>query len=848
MPTLEPVININEENNQQDIDTLPKTNENNTKIGPDITSGSQLLQNASPTTKGRQLGPRKTNEQRLASTQRWEARKKALLAATGETDSDTDTVASDETQLSPIKKARVKINAQNNADYIQKLINTMKNLGNTYAEKLSPPKVIDLTLPEIETEKNNNKNCSESIVNSELVVGDETYIITTTLSLTNSKSVNNIEINDLPILLETKQKDIERKNNEEKREMLDAMQLRPVKIDNNNSVKNCLTLEVAANETESLTRIQRALTKFINDDMKKKIDSNDFSSNTPVTLEEPNDSYQALEQKLKSIIEKTVKKSIDKNKIIESGEKSFSSEFIKAAEKSNIFQPKVLLDRIEPIPSYDANKNTVNESESINKNIGQKNPQILPVMIPSPKKSTKTRTTTTPSTIQNNSSILSLNNSNGNNCGGDDDDDDEVIDITMNNSTIIDESSEETSHVCGDCGAVFSTKEEVKQHFDEHYNESKKPKVKRCKRCKVIVDAELVKTHVCKNKTTHNCTTCNTTFKTDKLLEKHMKTHKDEHINIERINNLSIEKKNIDKIDNESGIINNDHCKNNIKFDCYVCDKMFDDEVILNNHLQDHFEKKHINTAAVKIDSIPINKQQAESPLINLATDTTQHELMTTQKLEELLAENVDEINTGPSNNNELQPSNDNHKTIKTLQDEPKDTVLCGMCPFEIPLGDVEKHINEHLLKEGAATQESNKSNIINNDDDDLHGNEEEEKHPSSNENNIEQSNVENETKVKVLLYDCVQCNEKFESEKNLDQHMTSTHQEDTVYDEFEGHEIKSPNKYLCTICNLSFENENLLAEHLDNNCDNNTTTCGICNERLPNIEEFESHVAEHFT
>ncbi|KAF7991655.1 hypothetical protein HCN44_010456 [Aphidius gifuensis] len=855
LPTLEPVININEENNQEDIDTLPKIDDNNTKIGPDSTSGSQLLQNTSPTTRSRQLGPRKTNEQRLASTQRWEARKKALLAATGEDDSDTDTIPSDETQLSPIQKARAKNNAQKDVDYQKNLTNTMNNLGKTEAEKLSSSIIIDLTTPEIENKKDNNENISENIVNSELVIGDETFIITSTLTSTNSNFVNNVKINDLPMLLELNQKDIERQNNEEKREMLDAMQLRPVNNSNNNSVKNCMTLQVVAIETESLTRMQSELTKFLNDDMKKKIDSNEFLSDTKVILKKPNDSYQTLDQKLKNLIENTIKKNIDKNKIIEPGN-SYTSEFIKAAEKSIVFQPKVLLDRIEPIPSYNSNKKnelTIKKSPSINKNIiDKKNPQTLPVIPSSTKKSQTTKIEQYIKQFENYSSISSSNNTNnngGNDDDDDDDDDNEVIDISMNNTTMIDESSEETSrHVCGDCGAVFSTKEEVKQHFDEHNNELKKPKVKRCKRCKVIVDAELVKTHVCRNKITHNCLTCNTTFKTDKMLEKHMKIHKDEHINIERVNNLSIDKKNIDKIYSKSGIINDDSCKNNIKFDCYICDKIFDNEIILKNHLQDH-----INTTAVKTDGIPVDKQQAGNSLIEMTINTTQHELMTTQKLEEILAESSDNINTETTtttttnNNNKLQFSNDyfdgNDKPAENLQDEPKDTILCGMCLLYIPTGDAEKHITEHLVKEGA--NESNKSNVINNDGNDLHHDNQEE-HSFSNENNIiEQSNVKNETKV--LLYDCVQCNEKFESEKNLDQHMT-THEEDTVYDEFEDHQIKSQNKHLCTICNSSFENENSLAEHLDNNCDNNSTTCGICNEKLPNFEEFESHVAEHFT
>lgn len=242
-------------------------------------------------------GRRNITERRKASTKRWVARKKALLAAIGESVSDTDSMASDDTQLSPVQKARAKTNMDKEVEKQRRLARELKNLETNLTDKykhdfmsidsdsdvhrtrslrnknsdisliegknISAKKSIEQdkaqkdkflenkkekeispdSLPEKAAQgKSSKKDEIEIIedkfspcsVKSELEVGDVTYIVTSTLTLAESHYLNKENLNTLS--KEFKNGNIEQNSQEKNTDIIDAVQLRrinPVPIDAN---------------------------------------------------------------------------------------------------------------------------------------------------------------------------------------------------------------------------------------------------------------------------------------------------------------------------------------------------------------------------------------------------------------------------------------------------------------------------------------------------------------------------------------------------------------------------------------------------------------------------------------
>jgi hypothetical protein len=115
-------------------------------------------------------------------------------------------------------------------------------------------------------------------------------------------------------------------------------------------VQKCLKIEIEGLEVEALQRVQLELAHFINEDVRKRLFEDEPElqklENRPMKFKS---SYETLEYQLKSIIEKVLRNNYDSEVLTPamcSNHQKISHEFVKAATRSPIFQPRVILSRM----------------------------------------------------------------------------------------------------------------------------------------------------------------------------------------------------------------------------------------------------------------------------------------------------------------------------------------------------------------------------------------------------------------------------------------------------------------------------------------------------------------------
>lgn len=862
-------------------------------------------------------------ERRKASTKRWVERKKALLAATGENVSDTDSIISDDTQLSPVQKARAKNNADKEAERQKRIAKVLKNLEMNLTEKytmirdrdtdsdarrtrlsnLQANKKNSLLSPSnkknsaetnisslessIEQEnspvllKNNTTNVNvkkpESQVDdepftpctlkSELVIGDVTYAVTSMLILADKENSNNMT-------KDSKNSNVDENNREKNTDIIDAVQLRRVnnpvipldansKSDNSKSVERCLNIEVEGNELAILKHVQVELADFVQKEMRHRIfGTNDSVAKTlfPDKLDDVSAiSRQKLDQKLKGIIERSIKKNIEssiRNADDTYGFTKVSPSITKAAINLSEYQPKVVIKRLD-IPKesklYKINNLHVlkqaaprGSSHGGSINLTSRKRQIVPPkryndyntsaldsdsensnMI-SPKGTSKTSTghvTThessgrkkSPGTnrqivtpvkrIENNSIIKIMDNGakwsplfvEQKSTNEQKADYEEAIKI---------EGAITENHICGVCALTFSSRKEVEAHVRTHkimtsanvttlQNENaaatlsrpNKQKMMRCKRCHEIVEARFVKSHICKTATeAHKCYVCNSMFRTEKLLVRHLESHDQSEFNIinaignkksntvdvsqttqsatppqedektesvMKMQNLSTEKNNQSDIQSDkitsTGVkldsVENIGEKNKETYTCFVCDKIFTDEEVLKDHLQKH----------------------------------------------------CDDLSEGEQSNS-------------------KEQFQCAICGDTLESDQaLEEHVGKHLFDD-----EDDNPNLI----------------------SINQDNKNNNETKRAESYCCGQCSESFDSEMLLEMHMQE-HAEEVAIAEWEKQGMRVINQYQCMLCDELFDVEEDLSEHLDIH-NANAHVCQLCDKPFRTLEDLQKHVTTH--
>lgn len=498
-------------------ETQPDYSSSKDSPNPIQENGNSLddSQKSSPTTRSPQTKRTKVTERRKASTKRWVARKKALIAATGEDASDSESGNSD-SQLSPVQKARAKTNAEKEAERQRRLAKALRHLAtDMVGEKIVPVEESRRTRSRTIEEE----NFPPRSVRAELEMGDATYIVTSTLFFAEAQ---NSPVKDKSV---SKTGQGSGDEMEENTDIIDAVQLRRINPPNkeNSFFERCLNIEVEGSELEALERVQQELAIFVEKDMKQKMMTPESPQNTRGKR------GKDLDTQLKNIVEKAIRKNYEASQNSDSGTsrsspKVVSPAFMEAAMRSKIFQPKVVVQKME---IDETNKGTTNQPVN---NLENEPPAMMV---------RERRAITTPLRYQDyeiSDSVLGLSDSKEeirkpvNRKPG------PALKNEVKNKTLVKVKTEAKTekHFCTFCNQWFDSRIDIEAHIQTHkVGVSNQPvsavgeriRRMRCKRCHEIVEARLVKMHKCQELGTFKCLVCNAVFKTPKLLQDHELTH-----------------------------------------------------------------------------------------------------------------------------------------------------------------------------------------------------------------------------------------------------------------------------------------------------------------------------------
>ncbi|XP_043266814.1 uncharacterized protein [Venturia canescens] len=786
----------------------------------------------------------KTTERREASTKRWVARKRALMAATGENDTETDSESSEEAQLSPVQKARAKCNAEKVAAESQRRISeSLKSFASNMAnncegedknDEEKNKKLLDLEAIsseladyekkqekqamglEMSTKRRANEDKIETMnsvtsspqdtflphsMRSELTVDDATFVVTSTLVLTEPHKLSRIM--NLPKdnrALETS----EILNQERNTDIIDAVQLRRVSPkstpqSDKKLVERCLNIEVEGTELHALKRVQANLATYV--ETKLIID---LESGSSWKLESKKQPCQSLDKQLQTIVEKSIKKNLSTAQSERSairGKNTFSPEFVRAAMRSKIFQPRVVLVRYEateqkmsrpnvhslvpeskltqvPIASLGKRRNVVptkfadydgshcddallrdskktedlisSSSDQFNrhKTYGPALTKLMPISITSNKPHGNAGQTIpelgetwlkasiqVPSASEKTLSTLPIESN------------------VLTDKLIPGRSRIEEKHICGVCRHSFATRSEVEIHLAAHkvpLTPSRQVKRMRCKRCHEIVEACNVKLHVCnssKNKMIIKPTS------PSRIANEHSENTR----GASSLTSVRAKKRSLGQ--QFGGVV----ASNDVNM-CFVCDKTFEDEQILKDHLQKH------------CDDIS------------------------------------DEEEVEDGGEGDVRDEMGNGEEGETINE--KELYQCAICGESLESEDaLETHVEKHLCDD-----EDDNPNLISIGD-------------------------REKTKNHDIIHICNQCNEPFDSEMLLMLHMQA-HEEEIAIAEWErrGVDNSQVEQHICVICDQLFPTEAELSEHLDVH-NGNAHVCLLCDKPFLTLEELQAHV-----
>ncbi|XP_067215427.1 zinc finger protein 836-like isoform X2 [Linepithema humile] len=334
------------------------------------------------------------NKRRILALKRWQARKKALYAATQKSVSDSE---SNDVQSTLVRKTQTNTNVDEEAKKQKRFAKLLKNLETNLANKytgfgISTPRtrLRNQAMVVLPSEKNNietkiryspEKESLPSLVENnvtangarkpisqtnntmftpkssktELVIGKTTFIVTSNLVLQDqqcNQTLNNSKNS------ESLNGDV---NSKENTDIFDAVQLRRVvspaifenkdemKETTKNDIERCLDIRIESHEFTMLKHMQAELSDFIQKEVKQKYLSINEDATKTDCVNNTN-SQPKLDQKLKNLIQNAIEKNIEhmtnENDTKCQEFQRVSPEFVKTAVHSSQYQPRVVLERL----------------------------------------------------------------------------------------------------------------------------------------------------------------------------------------------------------------------------------------------------------------------------------------------------------------------------------------------------------------------------------------------------------------------------------------------------------------------------------------------------------------------
>ncbi|KAL0106890.1 hypothetical protein PUN28_015429 [Cardiocondyla obscurior] len=873
----------NDHTNQYILDTIyissdDESNHNNTKDnGKQENSGSgptkaRLL----PAKRGRNI------ERRKASTKRWVERKKALLAATGENVSDTDSIGSDDVQLSPVQKARAKTNVDKELERQKKVARVLKgletNLTDKYVALSEEGTNSDVRRTRLSSEQQSNtsqqrnrnsllkqvtkrniegvrssldssmerensisltdnvmcqmraKNSimqtdqtfTPSVLKSTFMIDDITYAVTSTLSLMDPSN-HEVDLNNLTV--DSKNPNIDENNRETNTDIIDAVQLRRIhpltmKTNDNNDkyVERCLTIEVQNDNLPIMKRIQSDVASFVEKEMKNRI----FSLNDDIAKTDKTNGVKTstTNQKLDQRVKEMIIWAIKNNFSTLTNQENDDES---CSQGSTTFSPtsaKTVINSPKYQPKVILERLDV-EKESKHYKINNDyvlKPTISRSKLAGPFSVIARKRQSIPPIRYNDYNVTSLTDS-----------DSEALDddtITQKTSGAINSKTNLNPKEL----AIFhkSVENKINQNADR---------------------TEGVNT---KGATTQNhiCGVCGLSFSTRKDAETHVRTHKVSSVMQNNVPQTATSPQksrqgNQKKVMRcrrcheivETRLVKNHVCKMPLH-KCYVCDSMFRTKNHLAKHLESHDNSKFnvISTIGNKLN----NNASALKKTVKV------QETETAKKIQTLTGEKND------IQSDKISSTGVKLESTESILKKPKETYTCFVCDTiftdeEVLKDHLQKHCDDLSEGEQSNSKEQYQCAICGNTlESDQALEEHVGKHLFDDEDDnpnlisIDQGNENNKLQE---TYHCGQCLEAFESEMLLEIHMQA-HEEEVAIAEWEKQGMMVY-QYQCMLCDELFNTQEELAKHLDIH-NANTQICQLCDKPFRSLEDLQEHVATH--